>query len=124
LENPRYTGYAFFGRWPKHETLIDPDDVGAGHATRFRRAAPNRIVRSRQLAHPAIVDVEDFTQVQLIRRSRGAIGMRGMARLERSRSGGKRTYLLQGLVRCGVCHRKMQGEAIRQASLIPTGRSN
>ena len=117
LENPRYTGYAFFGRWSKHETLIDPDDVGAGHVTRFRRAAPEKIVRSRQPAHPAIVDVERFTQVQLIRRSRGADGMRGMARLERSRRGGKRTYLLRGLVRCGVCHRKMG------ATDVPVGAS-
>ena len=30
LDNPRYTGYAVFGRWLKHDTLIDPDDVGAG----------------------------------------------------------------------------------------------
>jgi len=55
LENPRYTGYAFFGRWTKHETLLDPDDVAAGHVTRFRRSSPDRIVRSRQPAHPAIV---------------------------------------------------------------------
>ncbi|WP_281257485.1 recombinase family protein [Actinophytocola xinjiangensis] len=38
LDNPRYTGYAFFGRWTKHETLLDPEDVGAGHVVRFRRA--------------------------------------------------------------------------------------
>jgi hypothetical protein len=49
LENPRYTEYAFFGRWTKHETLLDPDDVAAGHVTRFRRSNPDRIVRFR---HP------------------------------------------------------------------------
>ena len=38
LENPRYTGYAVFGRWTKHETLLDPDDISAGHVVRFRRA--------------------------------------------------------------------------------------
>lgn len=42
LDNPRYTGYAFFGRWSRHETLIDPDDVAAGHVTRFRRSNPDR----------------------------------------------------------------------------------
>ncbi|MEV6902145.1 hypothetical protein [Amycolatopsis sp. NPDC051372] len=31
LDNPRYTGYAIFGRWTKHETLLDPEDVAAGH---------------------------------------------------------------------------------------------
>jgi SAM-dependent methyltransferase len=42
LDNPRYTGYAIFGRWTKHETLLDPEDVAAGHVVRFRRAAPDR----------------------------------------------------------------------------------
>jgi hypothetical protein len=45
LENPRYTGYAFFGRWTKHETLLDPDDVAAGHVVRFRRADKETVVR-------------------------------------------------------------------------------
>jgi Recombinase/Transposase, Mutator family len=31
LDSPRYTGYVFFGRWTKHETLLEPDDVAAGH---------------------------------------------------------------------------------------------
>ncbi|CRK56783.1 Site-specific recombinase [Alloactinosynnema sp. L-07] len=61
LENPRYTGYAVFGRWVKHETLVNPDDVAAGHVVRFRRSEPDRIVRSRQQAHPEIVTVEVFT---------------------------------------------------------------
>ncbi|GAA1195440.1 hypothetical protein GCM10009608_33590 [Pseudonocardia alaniniphila] len=52
--------------------LLDPDDVAAGHFTRFRRAAPDRIVRSRHPAHPAIVSVEDFTQAALLRRSKAA----------------------------------------------------
>jgi hypothetical protein len=30
LENPRYTGYAVFGRWTKHEVLLNPDDVQPG----------------------------------------------------------------------------------------------
>lgn len=70
LENPRYTGYAFFGRWVKHEVLLDPDDVAAGHVIRFRRADPGEAVRSRAPAHPAIITVEDFTRVQLLRRAK------------------------------------------------------
>jgi hypothetical protein len=80
LDNPRYTGYAFFGRWTKHETLLDPDDVAAGHVVRFRRAGADRVVRSREPAHPAIVSVETFTEAQLRRRSRGR------AKLERTRT--------------------------------------
>jgi hypothetical protein len=74
LENPRYTGYAVFGRWTEHEVLLDPDDVAAGHVVRFERAEAIKVVRSRQPAHPAIVSVEIFTQAQLLRRSKGAGG--------------------------------------------------
>lgn len=82
--------------------------------TRFRRSNPDRIVRSRQPAHPVIVPVDDFTRAQLLRRSRSAGGMRGIAKLERSRTTGTRPYLLRGLMRCGVCSRRMQGATIRR----------
>ena len=109
LENPRYTGYAFFGRWSKHETLIDPDDVAAGHVVRFRRSAPERVVRSRRPAHPAIVSVEDFTEAQLLRRSKGAGGLGTARKSERGGRPTKRTYLFRGRIRCTVCGRKMEG---------------
>jgi hypothetical protein len=52
LDNPRYTGHAIFGRWTKHEMLLDSGDVAAGHVVRFRKSTPDRIVRSRRPAHP------------------------------------------------------------------------
>ena len=108
LDNPRYTGYAIFGRWAKHEMLLDPDDVAAGHVVRFRRASSDRVVRSRQPAHPAIVSVDDFTQAQLLRRSKGAGGLRTARKAERSGRPTKRTYLFRGRIRCAVCTRKME----------------
>ena len=114
LENPRYTGYAVFGRWAKVEKLADPDDVAAGHMARFERAAPDRIVRSRQPAHPAIVSVSDFTRVQMERRARSSQGMRGMAVRPRNGAAARRPYLLRGLVRCAICRRKMQGGSTRR----------
>ncbi|WP_215544307.1 recombinase family protein [Amycolatopsis sp. CA-230715] len=116
LENPRYTGYAFFGRWAKHETLLDPEDVAAGHVVRFRRATPDRIVRSRVQAHPEIVSVETFTRAQLLRRSKAAGGLATARKAERGARSTARTYLLRGLVRCGVCRRKMQGATIRKGA--------
>ncbi|MCG8920453.1 recombinase family protein [Actinokineospora sp. PR83] len=113
LDNPRYTGFAVFGRSTKQEVLVNPDDVGAGHVTRFRRAQPDRIVRSRTQAHPAIVSVEMFTQAQLVRASRAAGGMAGIAKLDRQRKSTGRQYLFRGRIRCAVCTRKMQGGAIR-----------
>jgi hypothetical protein len=71
LENPRYTGYAIFSRGTKHETLFDPDDVAAGHVTRFRRSSgPNRPFP--EAAHPAIVSVDDFTPALVLHRSKSA----------------------------------------------------
>jgi hypothetical protein len=99
LDNPRYTGYAFFGRWTKQETLIDPDDVAAGHVVRFRRSAPDRVVRSRRPAHPEIIDVETFTQAQLRRRAKGAGGLATARKAERSERPTKRIYLFRGLIR-------------------------
>lgn len=70
LETPRYTGYAVFGRWSNYETLLDLDDVSAGYVVGFCRSSRDSVVRFRRPAHPAIVSVETFTQVQLLRRSR------------------------------------------------------
>ncbi|WP_158890886.1 recombinase family protein [Amycolatopsis anabasis] len=109
LENPRYTGYAFFGRWTRQEMLLDPDDVAAGHVVRFRRAAADRVVRSRKPAHPKIIEVEDFVEVQLRRRSRAAGGLPAARKLERGPKATKRAYPLRGRVRCGYCLRRMEG---------------
>ncbi len=109
LDNPRYTGYAFFGRWARTEMLLDPDDVAAGHVIRFRRAAPDRVVRSRRPAHPAIVSVETFTRAQVLRRSRAAGGLEARRKLERGPRAAKRPYVLRGRVRCAHCQRRMEG---------------
>lgn len=116
LDNPRYTGYAFFGRWTRKEVLLDPEDVDAGHVVRFRRSSPDRIVRSRRPAHPEIVSVETFTQSQLQRRSRAAGGMRGRGRLERTNLTTTRPYLLRGRFRCDACRRKMIAATIRKST--------
>ncbi|GHE80177.1 hypothetical protein GCM10017786_07790 [Amycolatopsis deserti] len=88
--------------------MLDPDDVAAGHVTRFRRSAPDRVVRSRLPAHPAIVSVEDFTQAQLLRRSKGSGGLRTARKAERSDRPTRRAYLFRGRIRCAYCQRKME----------------
>lgn len=110
LDNPRYTGYAVFGRWSKHETLADPDDVGAGHVTRFRKAPSGDVVRSRRPAHEPIVSVETFTRAKLLRENRAAGGLASRRKLERGAKGGtKHVYVFRGRVRCGLCARRMEG---------------
>lgn len=53
--------------------------------------------------------VEEFTEVQLLRRSRAAGGMTARAKLERGMKAAKRPYPLRGRVRCSLCERRMQG---------------
>ncbi|WP_346277778.1 recombinase family protein [Pseudonocardia sp.] len=96
LENPRYTGYAIYGRWQKVEELPDPDDVAAGHIVKFRRSAQSKIVRSREPAHPAIISVEVFTRVQLEMRARRGSDMARRASQPRTRVGPKASYCSEG----------------------------
>ncbi|MGW7682967.1 recombinase family protein [Kribbella sp. NPDC054772] len=117
LENPRYTGYAVYGRWQKVEELLDPDDVAAGYVVRFRRSPQAKIVRSRQPAHPAIVSVETFTAAQLEKRKRQAGGKGGWSAAERRRTPKKRVYVYRGRIRCGICVRKMEGAARREDTI-------
>ncbi|WP_202867430.1 recombinase family protein [Kribbella pittospori] len=114
LNNPRYTGFAVYGRWQKVEELLDPDDVAAGYVVRFRRSPHAKIVRSRELAHPAIISVQTFTAAQLRQRKRKSDGIQKWSAVERRRTSPKRVYALRGLVRCGLCARKMEGAARRQ----------
>ena len=84
--------------------------------TRFRRAAPERIVRSRRPAHPEIISVETFTVAQLLRRSKASGGLATARKAERGGRSTGRPYPLRGVLRCGICQRKMQGAAIRRGT--------
>ncbi|MEV8371129.1 recombinase family protein [Kribbella sp. NPDC056861] len=111
LENPRYTGYAIYGRWQKVEELLDPEDVAAGYIVRFRRSPQAKIVRSREPAHPAILSVETFTAAQLEKRRRRKGGRSDWSSIDRRRVSKKRVYELRGRIMCGICERKMEGAA-------------
>lgn len=100
LDNPRYTGYAIYGRWQKVEELLDPDDVAAGHVVRFRRSAQAKIVvRSREPAHPAIISVEDFARVQLLMRSRRSPGPTNYSKRDRNRVTEPRVCVFRSRIR-------------------------
>lgn len=116
LENPRYTGFAIYGRWQKVEELLDPDDVAAGHIVRFRRSPTSKNVRSREPAHPAIVSVTDFTRVQLEVRARRGADIREQTSRERKRVRTPHSYLFRGRVRCAICGRKMEGAMRRKTA--------
>jgi hypothetical protein len=103
-------GYAVFGRWTREERLANPDDVAAGHVTRFpagRSGAGRSLAgagapgdRVRRDVHPVA------TAAPLSGRP---VGLDARRRLEHGEHPAKHAYVLRGLIRCGYCVRKMEG---------------
>ncbi|MGH3564936.1 MAG: recombinase family protein [Pseudonocardia sp.] len=93
LRNPRYTGRQV---WNRQRT----DREGR---RRVRRTNPSAAwVVSGSVAHPALVSETDFVAVQGIRAVRPTT------------DGTTRTYLLAGMVRCGVCGRRMDSHWVNR----------
>ena len=101
LTNPRYTGRQVWNRQRRDEVLIDVDDVGLGHQTKMRWNNPDAWVWSEEPAHEAIIHLDLFQEAQK--------AFNSGRRRPPSRSPGRR-YLLSGLIRCGICGRRMQGQ--------------
>ncbi len=102
LTNPRYTGHQVWNRQRKQEVLLDVDDVALGHETKMRWNDPNVWLRSTAPSHPAIVTPETYQLAQDV----FAAGGRGKRKMPRTTP---RPYQLRGLVYCGLCERRMQG---------------
>jgi site-specific DNA recombinase len=102
LQNPRYTGYQVWNKQRRDEVLIDVDDVALGHETKMRWNDRDHWVWSERPTHEALVSVEQFDSAQLV--FQGA--QRAHVRRDKTKRG---PYVLGGLVRCGICNRRMQG---------------
>ena len=108
LTNPRYTGRQVWNKQRKDEVLIDVEDVGLGHETKMRWNGHDKWIFSEQIVHDPIIDVETFRQAQEIAAAKGA----GRTTRERTRT--QHRYVLRGLLHCGVCDRRMQGQKTRE----------
>jgi site-specific DNA recombinase len=104
LTNPRYTGRQVWNKQRKTEVLLDLENVADGYETKQKWNKPGDWIFSDQLAHEPLVSVEDFEAVQARIASRAHQG----PRLPRQNLTTKRTYLLRGMLHCGLCGRKMQ----------------
>ena len=102
LTNPRYTGVAVWGRQRRDEVLVDVEDVAAGSRTLLRWNDEEAWVRSPGLAHEPLIAPELFESARARRAANGRTTIRKPRRTARP-------YLLRGLLRCGLCDRKMQG---------------
>src|SRR6266545_5070281 len=102
LINPRYTGVAVWGRQRRDEVLVDVEDVAAGHRTRLRWNDEAVWVRSTGVSHELLISPEMFEAAQARRAANARTTIRKPRRTPRP-------YLLRGLLRCGLCDRRMQG---------------
>ena len=105
LQNPRYTGRLVWNRQRRDEILIDVEDVAAGHESKMRWNDPTAWIYSSDQTHEAIISTEGFAAVQ---RQMAAGAHRPTVRKVRATH---QPYVLPGLVRCGCCGRRMQGNA-------------
>lgn len=95
VSNPRYTGRQVWNRQPTDHDLIDPSNTGLGHRQVQRWSLPEGWVISARPAHPALVGEADFIAVQGVRAVRDGASP-------------DRPYLLAGLLRCGICGRRLE----------------
>ena len=102
LINPRYTDVAVWGRQRRDEVLVDVEDVAAGYRTKLRWNDEDAWVRSPGVAHDPLISSEVF---EVARARRAANGRTTIRKPRRT----LRPYLLRGLLRCGLCDRRMQG---------------
>lgn len=93
LANPRYTGHQVWNKQSKAERLLDVRNVGLGTRTVMRWNPGDRWIYSRDVVHPAIVSMDEFRAAQSTPAIRGRL----------------RSYLLRGLLCCGLCGRVMEG---------------
>jgi site-specific DNA recombinase len=102
LANPRYTGFEVWNKQRKDEVLLDVEDVALGHQTKMRWNDPTAWVWSQDPMHEALVTPEQFDNAQTMFAS--------TKRRAPRRPAEGRHYLLSGLLHCGVCGRRMQGQ--------------
>lgn len=109
LSNPRYTGRQVWNKQRKDEVLLDVNDVALGHTSTVRWNHQDAWVWSTEIVHQPLIDTETFEQVQAMLTGRGA------QRTTRERHRTQHRYVLRGLLHCGLCGRRMQGQQSKQS---------
>jgi site-specific DNA recombinase len=95
LANPRYTGRQVWNRHRTDHRETVPGDKRTGTPLRNQLNPRDQWVVSRRQTHPALVSEQDFITVQAITAT------------PRPDTTETRTYLLTGLLRCGICGRTL-----------------
>jgi hypothetical protein len=103
LLNARYTGREVWNRQRREESLLDVNDVSLGNTTKMRWNDRAAWVWSAKETHEQLVTAEDYARVQ---EHLGAGANRPATRQPRRTP---RPYALRGILFCGACGRRMQG---------------
>ncbi len=90
LANPRYTGRQVWNRQRTDHHHVDGGQIRVQHWN-----PTDQWVISTRPAHPALVSEDDYTAAQAVKLSRAA------------GDGARHTYLLAGLLQCGICGRRL-----------------
>jgi DNA invertase Pin-like site-specific DNA recombinase len=109
LSNPRYTGRQVWNKQRKDDVLIDVEDVALGHTSKMRWNDKDAWVWSATVVHEPLIDTATFERTQLLLAGKGA----GRTTRERHRT--RHDYVFRGLLHCGLCGRRMQGQQSKQA---------
>jgi site-specific DNA recombinase len=101
LTNPTYRGARVWAKQERVETLLDPDDVAAGHRTKMRWRDEWDWVKPEAPTHEALASPELAALVA------GRIATRSPGRSKPSVSA--HPYALRGLLFCAGCGTRLQG---------------
>ncbi|GAA2116201.1 recombinase family protein [Actinomadura alba] len=104
MTNPRYTGRQVWNKQRKREILIDVHDVTLGHETKMTWNPQDTWVWSSEIVNPQIIDEETFTAAQQM------LAARGRGRTSHKPHRHRHPYVLRGVLYCGICNRRMQGQ--------------
>jgi site-specific DNA recombinase len=102
LRNPRYTGHQVWNKQRKDEILVDVENVALGHNTKMRWNSPTEWIWSQDIVHDPIISIETFATAQTMFDARKRTASRTPTKARR--------YLLSGIIWCGLCERRMQGQ--------------
>ena len=109
LANPRYTGRQVWNRYRTDHNETVPGDKRTGRPQRHLPNPKDQWVISNRLAHPPLVSERDFVAVQ-------AITATPQPDTDETRS-----YLLAGLLRCGLCGRLLDSHWVYRSPAIGAG---
>jgi len=105
LYNPKYTGYQVWGRQRRVKEFINPLVPSAGEIRKKVWNPPEEWTFSKESTHEAIIPKEWFVKVSKVAKDRASSRVSYNWDKRRDK---KRDYLFRGMIRCGICGRRLQ----------------